>query len=180
MFGLKDRSSIAIGSAEIRIGEYESNVNQLLPVLTEANYFGYSEVVNVVYSVDTKTRNDVASLYTSSAHSNRTICTIEMQTVELSKDIINLLFGIYPHNNGNRISLANIADIDFRLEILYTYPDKTRTATFVFPKVRINRGLNLSLTGDAEVVQSLNIIALEETSSLWDDYKLGYIEMGYN
>jgi hypothetical protein len=174
MLGLKDRNSIGIGPAEIRIGSYPDTVAQILPTLTTANYFGYSEVTNIVYNVDYITRRAVNSVFMNEMISDVSSCAIEMQTVELSGDILNLLFGIFPSTN-NYISLGRLPDIDIRLEILYTYPDSTKKLYFVFPKVRIKKGLNLSLTSDAEVVQSLNMVVLEETSSLWSGNELGII-----
>jgi hypothetical protein len=172
--GLKNSNSISIGPCELRIGDYTSNVLQVLPVLTASNNFGYSEVTNIVYSVDTKTRRNVDSFLIGAAFSNTIACSIESQTVEFSKDIIQLLFGIMPDSNAY-INLGVVTDIDLRLELVYTYPDTTKGLSFVFPKVRINKGLNVSLTGDAEASPSLNFTVLEETSAAWAGKPYGII-----
>jgi hypothetical protein len=99
---------------------------------------------------------------------------MESQTVEFSKDIIQLLFGIMPDSNAY-INLGVVTDIDLRLELVYTYPDTTKGLSFVFPKVRINKGLNVSLTGDAEASPSLNFTVLEETSAAWAGKPYGII-----
>jgi len=175
-FKLKDANNIAIGPAEILIGDSASNLEFINPVLNQDNYFGYAEVTNIVYSTQYNSRTYVNTNYDAEDYkADRTSCTIEMQTVELSKDILKLLIGIDPASNGNIIPIHKIADVDFRLEITYNYPNKTRKLQLVFPKIRIRSGLNLSLTGDAEVSQSLYMYALPVYTEPWENYNLGIV-----
>ena len=178
MSTLNDVNSIGIGPAEIRIGDYSTYVSTLTPVLTTSDYFGYSEVTNVVYSVDSILDTAVDSYFTTDLKSDKISCTIEMNTVEFSKDMIKLFLGLDPTavtTDDDVISLGGILDTDFRLEILYTYPDTSKHAYFVFPKVKIQKGLNLSFSADAELTPSLTFVVLEETSTAWDGNEYGII-----
>jgi len=175
LLGLKDNSSISIGPATVRIGGSESNLSFTLPVLTDTDYMGYSEQTNIVYSVDYKERTAVNSHYPTDMKTDRQTCAIEMKTVELSKDIFSLMFGIYPNIFNNSFSFGILTDIDFRVEIEYTYPDNVKKLFMIFPKVRIMKGLNIALSSDAEVVSSIKMNALAPGTTTWENNPLGTI-----
>lgn len=173
-FRLKNPNNITIGPAEVLIGESSSNIGNISPVLTQSDYFGYSEQTNIVYSTSYNERSSVSTNnLIEDMVSDRVSCTMEMNTVEISKDILSLLCSILPSTTANSIAFNKIADIDFRVEINYNYIDNSKSLQFVFPKVRIRSGLNLALTSDAEVVQSLYMYSLPVYASPWENNNLG-------
>lgn len=175
---LKDKNSIAIGPAEVRIGPSATSISTLTPVLDSSRTFMYSEKTSVVYQNTYVDKKSVKYNYAIDSKSDEVMCTIQFDTVELSKNALAIVFGNDPASITTEISLGNISSIDFRVEILYTYPDTTKTLNFVFPKVRIQKGLNIVLTGDAEVSLPLSMKVLPVNTSPWTASPFGKIYPG--
>lgn len=177
-YRLKDATNITLGPAEVLIADSATYINDISPVLTQDNYFAYSESTNIVYTTTYNERMAVDSNnLMEDMVSDRASCTMEMNTVELSRDVLLLLSSIMPSVSDTSIALNKVTDVDFRVEINYNYVDRQKQLQFVFPKVRIRSGLNLVLTGDAEVAQSLYMYSLPVYTSPWENHNLGIMYM---
>ena len=177
-YRLKDATNITLGPAEILIGDSSTYIEYITPILTQDNYFAYSEKTNIVYTTSYNERSAVNSNnLIEDMVSDRVACTMEMSTVELSKNILFLLSSILPSTVENSIALNKVADIDFRVEINYNYIDKQKNLQFIFPKVRIRSGLNLVFSSDAEVVQYLYMYSLPTYTTPWENHNLGIMYM---
>jgi hypothetical protein len=88
----------------------------------------------------------------------------------------------YPDIHTGRINLGTIvAPIDIRVEMIYTYPDKTNTMTFVFPRAQAVANIDMAFSEKEPAAVAVRLESkraddgIAQGDAIWNGSPLGYI-----
>jgi len=174
---LKDSESLFFGFAELFIGDSASNESSTTAVLVEDDYF--SSMAEISFTVSKKFIKKYGTHLGTKILTDIALLGSEFEVtatfVELTEKNLSLALG----GDGTD---TNILDNLFsqpeslRVELIFSYPNKTNTMTLILPKTKIETS-NIEFSFEAEEAMQLpiKITPLKSTNSAWSSNPLGKI-----
>jgi len=135
---VKETESLFFGLAELFIGDSATNETSTTAVLAETNYFSCLSSVSFIvnkefinrygYTLSMKTIIDHLLVGSS--------LEVNVEFIELTQK--NLSYSLGGDGTGtNFLTTLFIQPTALRLELVFTYPNKTNSMTLVFPKTKV-------------------------------------------
>lgn len=186
----KDEKTLAVGLAQVRVGSFSDNVNNLHPALGDTDSIGAL--------ANTKLTSEVEYLDFQSGFPKLTDKTIplsenalldcafyEFTPVNLAlakgKDINSGEYATMSNYSGEMPLGAMVAPDNIRMEAKYTFPDGDTFMYIIFPKAQVKSSVEVDLQDEDWASSPVQFVAqradsqISGGSSVWDDKPLGRV-----
>jgi len=186
----KDTSTVALGLAQIRVGDSATNIGSDAPVLTSADSIGALANTQFTGNTDWFKLESGFPLIEDFTTPIREGASLECAFKEITPVNLALAYGLDPNSgeyasmtaHSGEIKIGNRRAPDYiRMEAMYTYPNGSNHMYITFPRAQVSANIEMDLptedataipitfeskTADSEVVGG---------SAIWDDAPLGHI-----
>jgi len=186
----KDTTTIALGLAQIRIGNSPTNITQQIPVLAASDSLGALASTSFTSNAEYFKLESGYPLLEDATYPLRESAMLECAFKEMTPANFALAKGIdpsaYTSAHTGVIALGSISTPDFiRMEAVYTYPDGINTMTIIFPRAQVTSAIEAEFAEEEPAAVAVSIEAKRADSgitdadnpgnSAWDDKPLGLI-----
>uniref|UniRef100_A0A6M3KHH2 Uncharacterized protein n=1 Tax=viral metagenome TaxID=1070528 RepID=A0A6M3KHH2_9ZZZZ len=185
----RNTSTIALGLAQIRIGNCANNVNNIHLVLTSSDSIGALANTRYVGMADWYRLESGYPLIEDYVAPIREAAHLECAFKEITPFNMALAHGIdptdgsYAEAHSGEVALGGRLAPDYiRMEAVYTFPDGTHTMNIIFPRAQVSASVEMDLQAEdaaavAVTIESKNASSdVSGGSSVWDDKPLGRLE----
>lgn len=186
----KDTSTVAIGLAQIRVGDSAGNIADIQPALVAADSIG--ALANTVFRGSTewfKLESGFPMIedYTTPI---REAAALECGFKEMTPANMALAYGHDPDDapydsmevHSGEIPLGDRVAPDYvRMEAMYTYPNGTNHMYVIFPRAQVSSDVEMDLPNESETAITITFEGKRADSEVsggsvvWDDKPLGRI-----
>lgn len=182
-----DTSSVALGLAQVRIGDSSSNIANAEAVLTASDSIGALANTKFVGNVDWVMLESGFPLIEDHSVPIREAAALECAFKEISPFTMYMAYGKDPAGqtdaHSGELALGAITSAEYvRMEAVYTYPDGTNTMTILFPRAQVTSNVEMDLPTEEFAAVPVTISSKNASSdvtggnAVWDDKPLGAIE----
>ena len=183
----KDTTTIALGLAQIRIGNSPNNITM---VLTSSDSLGALANTNFSSTAEYFKLESGYPLLEDATYPLREKAMLECAFKEMTPANFALAKGIDPSTytdaHTGRIALGAISTPEFvRMEAVYTYPDGTNTMNIIFPRAQVTSAIEMEFAEEEPAAVAVSIEGKRADSGItdannpgnaaWDDKPLGQI-----
>ena len=186
----KDTSTIALGLAQVRIGESLTNIGNIHPVFTSGDSIGTLGTTRFIGNTDWFKLESGFPLIEDFTTPIREAAGLEIAFKEITPFNMVLAYGLDP-NSGEYASMtahsgevglgARRAPDYIRMEAMYTYPNGTNHMYIIFPRAQVSATVEMELQSEDAAAVPVTIEAKGASSdvtggsAVWDDKPLGRI-----
>lgn len=190
----KDTTTVALGLAQIRIGQSAANITKIFPVLTASDSIGALANTSFTGNAEFYRLESGFPMLEDAVFPLRESAMMECAFREFTPFNFAVARGIDPNNASfpnwvntsdphvGRIALGTLsAPSSIRMEAIYTYPDATNTMNFIFPRAQVSAAVEAEFAAEEASAVSIQIEAKRADSEVsggnaaWDDKPLGWI-----
>lgn len=184
----KDTTTIALGLAQIRIGDSAANLTKQTPVLVAADSIGALANTKFVGNAEFFKLESGYPMLEDAVFPLRESAALECAFKEITPFNIALARGLdptdalYENEHTGSIPLGTLtAPVDIRMEAIYTYPDGTNTMNIIFPKAQVAGAIEMDFAPEEPAAVAVSIEAKRADSEVsggnacWDDKPIGQI-----
>lgn len=185
-----DTSTIALGLAQIRIGDSSDNIDDIQPALTSSDSIG--ALANTVFrgNTDWYKLESGFPLIEDFTTPIREGALLECAFKEITPVNMALAMGLDPASEPYASMTAHSGEVPLggrsapeyvRMEARYTYPNGTNFMDIIFPRAQVSADIEMDLQAEDAAAVALNIESKNATSdvsggsAVWDDKALGRI-----
>lgn len=175
-----NREYIALGMAELYLADSVTNLSSFDSILTNTDYVGAKTEVAFEISKELKnlykTVNNIKVLFDQLV-TNITL-TLSIRFIELTKRNVSYSFG------GDNTETNLLQDLlaqpkEHRAELLFTYPNRINTMTFILPRVMIaNDSIDGKFDSSDAIGLPMKINALITENAAWSTAPIGRLLFG--
>lgn len=164
-------NSLPFGSAELRLADSLTHINDYGPVLNSSSYLGGQASVrlNSAKSIEYQKNARSGVWLNTSAKINSVSVTISLGLLELNSSTLSALSG-----GSNSEFLRNLFSVtEYRAELYYSFPNGSQLI-IILPKVVVSNNLTLSWVFDNIEERPLELEALSvQDEATWQNDPLG-------
>ncbi|MFA5397739.1 MAG: hypothetical protein WC346_17150 [Methanogenium sp.] len=178
----KNPQAVALGLAQIRIGDAADNVAFATPKLTSAQSLGALANTKYTGSTDFWKLESGFPLLEDYTLPIREACSLECGFKEITALNLSIARGIAADEYDSSIALGGLVAPDYiRMEAVYTFPDNQSQMVIIFPRANVTSSMEIDLKADDAAVVPIVIEAKRADSgvsgghSAWDAMPLGTI-----
>ena len=186
----KDTTTIALGLAQIRIGNSPNNITKQNPILTAAASLGALASTTFTSNSEYFMLESGYPLLEDATYPLREKAMLECAFKEMTPANFALAKGLDPTTytsvHTGRVALGAISTPEFvRMEAIYTYPDGVNTMNIIFPRAQVTSAIEAEFAEEEPAAVAVQIEAKRADSgitdvgnpgnSAWDDKPLGVI-----
>lgn len=186
----KDTTTIALGLAQIRIGNSPNNITKTIPVLTSSDSMGALANTKFTSNAEYFKLESGYPLLEDATYPLREGAMMEVGFKEITPANFALAKGLDPTSytdaHVGKIALGTISTPTFvRMEAIYTYPDGTNTMNIIFPRAQVTAAIEMEFAEEEPAAVAVAIEAKRADSGItdannpgnaaWDDKPLGQI-----
>lgn len=187
----KDTSTVALGLAQIRIGESAANVGTPIPVLTSTDSIGALADTKFTSTIEVWKLESGFPLMEDHQIPIREVAMLECSFKEITPYNVALSRGVDPTGGGydlvhsGEVKLGDFdqRDIDYiRMEARYTFPNGTNYMDIIFPRAQAVPNTELDMQSEDAVASPISFESkradseVSGGSAVWDDRPLGSIQ----
>jgi hypothetical protein len=186
----KDTSTIALGLAQIRIGDSATNITDIHAALTASDSIGALANTKFMGNTDWFKLESGFPLIEDFTTPIREAAGLECSFKEITPFNMALAYGFDPNSGefasmtvhsgevgfGNRVAPAYV-----RMEAVYTYPNGTNYMYIIFPRAQVSATVEIDLQSEDAAAVPVTIEGKRADSevtggnAVWDDKPLGRI-----
>ena len=184
----KDTTTVALGLAQIRIGNSADNITRPNPVLSSSDSIGAMASTKFTADAEYFKLESGFPLMEDTIFPLRESAMLECTFKEITPYNLALARGVdptggaYPNNHSGSVKLGTLATPAFiRMEALYTFPDQTNSLYIIFPRAQVSSSVELDLAEEDVAAVPVTIESKRADSdtsgghSTWDDMPLGQL-----
>lgn len=188
----KDSTTIAIGLAQVRVGQSAPNMTKIYPVLTASDSIGALANTKLTLNSEFYRLESGYPMLEDAVFALRESAMLECAFREMTPFNFALARGLDPNNlsfpndatstHVGRVALGTLAaPTSIRMEAIYTYPDATNTMNIIFPRAQISAAIEAEFAPEEPAAAPIQIEAKRADSEIsggnaaWDDKPLGWI-----
>jgi hypothetical protein len=182
----KQPTAVGLGLAEVRVGLCSTYIGQRRAILPASASVGNLAETKFISMVEVYRLLSGSPELEDAIYPLSEIAAMEIAFLELTSANFALSRGLnpssYPNAHTGEIKLGTIASpTDIRVEMIYTYPDKVNTMTFVFPRAQVVANIDMAFSAKEPAAISLRIESkraddgIAQGHVIWNDSPLGYI-----
>lgn len=184
----KDTTTIALGLAQIRIGNSADNITKQHPVLVAADSIGALANTKFVGNAEFFKLESGYPMLEDAVFPLRESAALECAFKEMTPFNLALARGLDPTNalyaneHTGAIKLGTLAaPVSVRMEAIYTYPDGTNTMNIIFPRAQVSGAIEMDFAPEEPAAVAVSIEAKRADSEVsggnacWDDKPIGQI-----
>lgn len=170
-----NREYIALGIAELYLADSATNITSLDAILTNANYIGAK--TEVAFEINREVKNLYKTVNNIRVLSDQLITsmnlTLSIRFIELTQKNVSYSFG------GDNTETNILQDLlnqpkEHRAELLFTYPNRINTMTFILPRVTIvNDSVEGKFDSSDAIGLPMKINALLTENAAWSTAPAG-------
>ena len=188
----KDTTTIALGLAQVRVGDSSDNIANIHAALDSDNSIGALANTKFMGNTDYWKLESGFPLLEDMTLPIRESAALECAFKEITPFNLALANGIspvsgetnlYPSAHSGEITLGGkIAAEYVRMEAEYTYPNGTNKMQIIFPRAQVTSSIELDLQAEDAVAVPITFEAKRADSevsggdAVWDEKPLGRIE----
>lgn len=183
-----DTSTIALGLAQIRVGNSANNIANKAQVLSASDSIGALANTKFTGNTDWFKLESGFPLIEDYTTPIREAASLECTFKEITPHNMALAYGIdataggYLLAHSGEVALGNrSAPAYVRMEALYTYPDTNYTMCIIFPRAQVSATMELDLNAEDAAGVPINFESKNASSdvtggdAVWDSSSLGRI-----
>ncbi len=182
-----DVTSLAIGMAQIRVGDSSDNIADIQPALTASDSIGVMANTKYMGNTDWFRFESGFPLIEDYTTPIREAAALECGFNQLSPYNLALAHGIdpasdYPLAHSGEVGLGSRVAPDYvRLEARYTYPNGTDFMDIIFPRAQVSSNIEMDLAPEDATAVTVTFESKNASSdvsgghAVWDDKALGRI-----
>ena len=178
----KNPQAVALGLAQIRIGDSADGIATATPVLLAAASIGALANTKFVGKTDFWKLESGFPLLEDLSLPIRESCSLECGFKELSALNLSIARGIAADEYDTSIALGGLIAPDYvRMEAVYTFPDALSQMVIIFPRANVVSSMEIDLKAEDAAVVPITIEAKRADTGVtggniaWDDMPLGTI-----
>lgn len=186
----KDTTTVALGLAQIRIGESAANITKETPILAESASLGALANTSFTANAEYFKLESGYPLLEDATYPLREAAMLECAFKEITPANFALAKGLlpsdYPNVHTGRVALGTLSTPEFlRMEAIYTYPDGTNTMNIIFPRCQVTAAIEMEFAEEEPAAVAVAIEAKRADSGIvdatnpgnaaWDAKPLGQI-----
>ena len=138
----KDTTTIALGLAQIRIGNSPNNITKENPILSASDSLGALANTSFTSNAEYFKLESGYPLLEDATYPLREGAMLECAFKEMTPANFALAKGLDPSSytsvHTGRVALGAISTPEFvRMEAIYTYPDGVNTMNIIFPRAQV-------------------------------------------
>jgi len=183
-----DTTSIALGLAQIRVGDSSDGIGTLGQMLSASDSIGSLANTKFIGHTEFFKLEGGFPLIEEFTTPIREAAALECAFRQISPYNMALAYGIDPGSDydlvhSGEVALGNkVAPEYVRMEALYTYPDGTNTMCIIFPRAQVSADLEIDLQSEDAAAVPITFESKNASSdvtggdAVWDDMPLGRIE----
>ena len=184
----KDTTTIALGLMQIRTGVSATHIADPNAALTASDSVGALADTQFIGNTDWFKLESGYPLIEDFTAPVREGAALECAFKEITPYNLALAQGIdpasdYPDAHSGEIVLGGRAAPDYlRVEGVYTYPDRTSTMTFIFPRAQVSANTDMAFSAEENAAVTVTFESKNASSdvsggnTIWDDKPLGRIQ----
>lgn len=182
----KDTSTVALGLAQIRVGDSATSIHLVSPQFTSTDSIGALANTKFTGNVDYWRLESGFPLLEDLVIPLRETAMMECAVKEITPFNLALAKGIDPTGGGyteahsGEVALGAMTAPEFiRMEARYTYPNGTNYLDIIFPRAQVISSIELDFQSEDNVNSPLTFEAKRADSEVsggnaaWDDKPLG-------
>jgi len=186
----KDTSTVALGLAQIRVGDSATNIGADAPTLLAADSIGALANTRFVGNTDWFKLESGFPLIEDFTTPVREAGALECSFKEITPANIALAYGLDPNSgefagmtvHSGEIPLGNRYAPDYvRMEAVYTYPNAINHMYIIFPRAQVSANVEMDLQSEDAAAVPITFESKRADSemtggnAMWDDKPLGHI-----
>jgi len=187
----KDTSTVALGLAQIRVGDSSDNINTIQPALVAADSIGALADTKFTGEVDWFRLESGYPLIEDTSLPIREKAMLEASFKEITPKNMAIAYGHDPGDSpyssmtvhSGEVPIGGRSAPDFvRMEAIYTYPNGSNHMYIIAPRAQVlsNTEVDLSAEDAAAVPLTFEFKSADSSvtggSSVWDEKPLGRFE----
>ncbi len=184
----KDTSTVALGLAQIRIGDSATNINSIHAVLSSSDSIGALANTRFVGNTDWFKLESGFPLIEDLTLPIREAAGLECSFKEITPANMALAYGFDPNSapysamtvHSGEVPLGDRVAPDYvRMEAVYTYPNGTNFMYIIFPRAQVSSSVEMDLQSEDAAAIPIMIEGKRADSevaggsSVWDSKPLG-------
>ena len=184
----KDTSTVALGLAQIRIGDSATNINDIHAALAAGDSIGALANTRFVGNTDWFKLESGFPLIEDLTLPIRESAALECSFKEITPLNMALAYGFDPNSapysamtvHSGEVPLGDRVAPDYvRMEAVYTYPNGTNYMYIIFPRAQVSASVEMDLQAEDAAAVPVMIEGkradseVSGGSSVWDDKPLG-------
>ena len=184
-----DTTSIALGLAQIRVGDSSDYIGTLGTALSSSDSIGSLASTKFIGHTEYFKLEGGFPLIEEFTTPIREAASLECAFREISPYTMALAYGIDPADgsyalvHSGEVALgAKVAPAFVRMEAFYTYPHGVNTMTIIFPRAQVSADLEMDLQSEDAAAVPIMFESKNASSdvsggdTVWDDMPLGRIQ----
>jgi len=183
-----DTSTVALGLAQVRIGDSLTNIDNIHPVLTSSDSIGALANTKFMGNTDWFKLESGFPLLEDFTTPIRESAGLECAFKEITPFNMALAYGFDPNSGEYASMTAHSGEVGFgarvapdyvRMEAMYTYPNGTNYMHIIFPRAQVSATVEMDLQSEDAAAVPVVIEAKGASSDVvggsaaWDDKALG-------
>jgi hypothetical protein len=146
----KDTTTVALGLAQIRVGQSAPYIGQIRAILAAADSVGALAATKFMGNAEYFKLESGYPLLEDAIFPLREAAALELSFKEITPSNLALARGldptIYTNVHLGEIPLGSLTTpVSIRMEAVYTYPDGTNTMTIIFPRAQVSAPVEMDL-----------------------------------
>jgi hypothetical protein len=190
----RDTSAVALGLAQVRIGDSLANIASTLSVLADTKSIGALASTKFMGNTEYWKMESGFPKLEDIVIPIRESAALECAFQEVTPFNMALANGLapisgetslYPNNHSGEIPLGGkVAPEYVRMEAVYTYPNGTNTMAIIFPRAQVSTSMEMDLQAEDAVAVPITFEAKRADSlvsgghAVWNSKPLGVIRFG--
>jgi hypothetical protein len=178
----KDPHAVALGLAQIRVGESADNIATATPVLVAGDSLGALANTKFVGKTDFWKLESGFPLLEDLSIPIREACSLECGFKEITAKNLSIARGIAADEYDSSIALGGLVAPDYvRMESVYTFPNNLTQMVIIFPRANVVSSVEMDMKAEDAAVIPVTIEAKRADSGVtggaaaWDTMPLGVI-----
>lgn len=178
----KNPKAVALGLAQIRIGDSADNIGDATPKLAAASSLGALANTKFVANAEYWKLESGFPLLEDYSLPLRESCSLECGFKEITALNLSIARGIAADEYDSSIGLGGLIAPDYvRMEAVYTFPDNQSQMVIIFPRANVTSSMELDLKAEDAAVVPIVVEAkradsgVSGGSAVWDSMPLGTI-----
>jgi len=183
-----DTTTVALGLAQIRVGDSSTNIADIQPALSSTDSIGALAETSYTGNTDWFTLESGSPLIKDAIWPIREAASLACSLKELTPANMALVYGHDPNAapydtmevHSGEVPIGDRVAPDYiRMEACYTYPDGTHHMYIIFPRAQATSNVEVSLAAEDTAAVPVTFEAGRADSevsggnAVWDDKPLG-------
>jgi hypothetical protein len=184
----KNTDTLALGLAQVRVGQAETYVGNINPQLNSSDSIGALATTKFMHSIEYWRHESGFPAIEDYVLPLRSAASLEVAFEELTPFNLALAHGQDPidlsltDTHSGEVALGNLAAPDYmRMEARYTFPDGVHYMDIIFPRAQVTSSPEIDLQKEDNVAVTIMFESkradseVSGGSSAWDNKPLGRI-----